>query len=160
MIVTKAIKPSRLKDDKMRLELLNGMHKVGREAVKEYAKTYATWANKPEAEYIISLQQPGPTMVAGIGGNPDAAKHWRYVNEGTSVRHAVMSSDWKSKTVPNIIGSFAGEGEVVFVSKKINLPGIKARNFDKIIEKTMTPIFKREMEQAMRDARNASGHEA
>jgi predicted amidohydrolase len=158
MIVSKAIKASRLKDEAMRMALLNGMRKVGRDTVKEYEKTFETWSNKPKAEFLISLSGEGPTVVAGIGGNEKAAKHWRYLNEGTSVRHAVMSSDWKSKTVPNIIGSFSGEGEVVFVSRKINLPGIEARNFDKLIEKEMKPRFKREMEEAMRKAAKASGH--
>lgn len=158
MIVTKAIKPSKLKQDEFRLAFLSHLHVVERETKKEYEKTWSTWRAKPQAETIISLQDPGPTMVAGVGGDMAAAKHWRFVNEGTSVRHAVMSSDWKSKTVPNLIGSFAGEGEVVFVSRKINLPGIEARNFDKLIGEEIEPLFKDEMHQAMREAAQASGH--
>ena len=158
MIVTKAIKPSKMKQDAFRLAILTHMHIMERETKKEYEKTWSTWNSKPTAETLISLQDPGPTMVAGVGGDGAAAQHWRYVNEGTSVRHAVMSSDWKSKTVPNVIGSFAGQGEVVFISKKINLPGIKARNFDKLIQEKMTPIFKDEMEQALRDGRDDCGH--
>jgi hypothetical protein len=158
MIVVKQIKPARLKEDDMRLALLNGMRKVGTQIKQEYEKTFETWSNKPKAEYTISLTGGGPTVVAGVGGNDKAAKHWRYLNEGTSVRHAVMSSDWKSKTVPNIIGSFGGQGEVVFISRKINLPGIEARNWDKLIAKEMQPRFKRAMEQTMRDVAKASGH--
>ena len=56
-----------------------------------------------------------------------------YINFGTSVRHALMSPDFKPKTRTGYIGSNQGRGGVVIISKKLNLPGIKAREFDRVI---------------------------
>lgn len=56
-----------------------------------------------------------------------------YINAGTKVRHALMSPDFRAKTRPRYIGSNKGRGGVLIVSRKINLPGIEAREFDKTI---------------------------
>jgi hypothetical protein len=167
MIVTKAIKPSKLKQDAFRLAFLTHLHVVERETKKEYEKTWSTWVNKPEAETIISLQDPGPTMVAGVGGNTDAANHWRWTNEGTP-EHVILpkgdyplkfQTGYNAKTTPGLISSKGGGpfGDVVYARGVIH-PGTEARNFDEAITKVIEPIFKDEMIQALRDGRNDCGH--
>ena len=169
MIVTKAIKPKRLQDDRMRLALLSGMKKIGRESVKEYEKTVSTWKQKPKFDYLISLQQPGPTLLVGVSGGGDGADHWRYVNEGTRA-HVILpkgnyplkfQSGYNAKTTPGIISAKAGGpfGDVIY-AKGVLHPGTEARNFDEAITKVIEPKFKDEMHKAMRDARQASGHAA
>ena len=166
MIVTKAIKPKKLKQDKFRLAFLSGMHKVGRDTVKEYQKTVATWAHKVTFEYLVSLQQQGPTMTAGVSGG-EGAQIWRYVNEGTRP-HVILpkgdkslafQSGYNAKTTPGLISSKAGGayGDVVFARGVLH-PGTEPRDFDKAIVKVVEPIFTDEMHTAMRKAAQASGH--
>lgn len=168
MIATKQIKPARLKDDAMRLALLNGMRKFGTQVKKEYEKTVSTWSDKPEFGYEIGLDATGPTLIAGVTGGGKGAEHWRYVNEGTK-EHIILpkkkggylafQSGYHAKTSPGLISSKSGGpyGEVVY-SKGVIHPGTEAREFDKAIDKIMTPRFKREMEAAMRNAAKASGN--
>ena len=79
-----------------------------------------------------------------------------YVNFGTKVRHALMSPDFKAKTVPGAIRSNLGRGGVVIISKKINLPGIVAREFDRIIQEKWQEEFYKIMQRAI-DAEVGSG---
>ena len=53
-----------------------------------------------------------------------------------------MSPGWVSKTHPGNIVSGSGSGHVVFISRKIALPGIKARHFDKSIADELRPQLK------------------
>lgn len=167
MIVSKAIKASRLKDEAMRMELLNAMRRFGTLAKKEYEKTTETWENKPKFDSIVSLSGDGPTVVTGVSGGGKAAEIYRYVDEGTRPHMIFPKGDYplafqsgyNPKTAPNIIGSKAGGsyGDMVY-ARGVMHPGTEARNFDKAIEKEMKPRFKREMEEAMRKAAKASGH--
>jgi hypothetical protein len=79
-----------------------------------------------------------------------------YVNFGTSVRRALMSPDFKPKTRTGFIGSNQGRGGVVFISKKLNLPGIKAREFDRVIKEKWQKAFPAIMQRAI-DAEIGSG---
>jgi hypothetical protein len=169
MIVVKAIKPARLKEDAMRLELMNGMRKFGTQVKQEYEKTVTTWNAKPTFGYEISLKGEGPTMVAGVTGGGAGAEHWRYVNEGTRPHMIFPKGDYplafqsgyNAKSTPGLISAKAGGsfGEVVF-ARGVMHPGSEARNFDKVIQIEMEPRFKRAMEDAMRKAAKASGHGA
>jgi hypothetical protein len=160
VIVVKAIKPAKLKIDAFRLEFLTGLHDVERQVIADYKKTTATWkGDRPAFQSAISLKQPGPTLVVDAsGGNEKGVKKWNWLDKGTRVRYATMSADWQSKTTPRFIGSGAGRGRMLFVSKKHPRPGIKAREWTEEITKVFTPKFKRRMEQAMRDAARKSGH--
>jgi len=167
MIVVKAIKPAKLKDDAIRLELLNGMRKFGTQVKKEYEKTVTTWNDKPKFGYEIALDSQGPTMIAGVTGGGAGAEHWRYVNEGTRP-HVILpkgdyplafQSGYNAKSTPGLISAKAGGsyGDVVY-ARGVMHPGTEARNFDEVIQKEMTPRFKRAMEDAMKKAAQASGH--
>ena len=176
MIVTKAIKPKRLKVDAMRLALLNGMRKFGTQVKKEYEKTVSTWETKPKFDTLISLEGEGPTLIAGVSGGGKGADHWRYVNEGTGGQGTGLNkypipkvaggktlqfqSGYNAKTSPGLINSRGGGpyGDVIY-AKQVMHPGIRAREFDKAISEEMEPRFKRAMEAVMKDAANDSGHE-
>jgi hypothetical protein len=167
MIVVKQIKPARLKEDDMRLALLNGMRKFGTIVKKEYEKTVTTWNQKPKFDSIVSLAGGDLTLVTGVSGGGAGADHWRYVNEGTRP-HVILpkgdyplafQSGYNAKTTPGLISSKAGGsyGDVVY-ARGVMHPGTEARNFDEVIGKEMEPRFKRAMEQTMRDVAKASGH--
>lgn len=171
-IVVKEIKPTKLREDALRLELLNEMRAVGRDIAKDFAKTVETWeGEKPKFEMLISLVQPGPTVVVEPTGSEEAVKKYAYVTKGTK-KHRIKAKkgkslafawagpgSYKAKTKPRVIGSTPGgaTGEAVF-PKAVMHPGTEAREFDEEIQKIWQPRFKDRMEGAMRKAAKASGH--
>ncbi len=96
-------------------------------------KTVATWDDPATFEPVET--QRSIEMVT-------SSDKWFWLNKGTKVRHAVMSKDWQSKTRPGDLMSGPGEGDVVFVSMKINLPGIAKRGWSEIIVKEVKPLVK------------------
>lgn len=98
---------------------------VQTEAVPLFQNTTRTWVQQPT---FTSKQTPrGWTVIV------DPPFPYGWVNRGTRIRYATMSKDWKSKTKPNVIASYAGRGRVLFISRKRPRPGIVARNFSDII---------------------------
>lgn len=98
------------------------------EAKEQFEKTVATWNNPPT--FIIRRNKTNRSITAA----GKEGQIYTYVDEGTRVRHALMSRDFKAKTRPGVVGSGFGRGGVVFISKKIIRPGIKARGFSEIIQ--------------------------
>lgn len=77
-----------------------------------------------------------------------------YLNEGTSVRFAVMTQDFKPKTKPGVLDSFPGQGGLAYVNPRtVRQPGIKAREFTKAIAKKHGKDFVRDIQKA--SAKNA-----
>jgi hypothetical protein len=169
-LLIKQIKPSKLRVDRFRLEMLNEMRKVGTEVKRDYEKTTATWKHKPKFEVVVSLTGPGPVLLVGTDD-----EIYRYVSEGTKP-HPIFAgiytgkSDKKvlafpvrsaPKTRPGQLRSMPG-----FKSKKklfrpyVMHPGTKPRRFEEAIKKLWTKKFKRRMEAAMSRAIRKSGYSA
>lgn len=77
-----------------------------------------------------------------------------FISEGTGIRWALMSSDWRSKTQPGRLKPGRGRGGVVIAGRRAmtarNIrprPGIKGRKFDKQIAKKEQTPFKRKIQQ-------------
>ena len=173
-IVYKSIKPSRLKEDALRLELLNEMRKVGTQMKADFEKTTKTWKNKPKFEIMVSLTQPGPTLLVfteneiygyvskgtGIYAGGQPYEIWAGIYTGKSNKKALaFSGSFSPKTRPGVIGSSGGSsGGKKVVRPYVVHPGIKPRGFEEAIQKKWKPKFKREMEAAMRKAIQKSGH--
>ena len=66
---------------------------------------------------------------------------FRYVDEGTSRRKALLSRDWISKTSPGSTAVGEGAGSVVKVSDDFDFPGIEKRGFTDIIYDEVAPLF-------------------
>lgn len=71
---------------------------------------------------------------------------YSFINYGTSIRWAVMSSDWRSKTRPGSIRPRSGRGKPVVIGRRAMTrrgispkPGIRARRFDKAIVERDAP---------------------
>jgi len=103
VVSLKAIKPKPLRVDAIRLELLNELRKEGAVQRKELKKTVKTWRGEtPEFESLIGLERKagGSAMVVtGPTGSKKAVSKWEWLNSGTRIRWAVMSRDWRSKTM-------------------------------------------------------------
>ena len=120
-----------------------------RRALGLFKGTTKNWRHEVEFVSDIDFTPDGVTIIAGTD---DQVYFW--LDKGTSVRRAVMSKDWQSKTTPGSLQSGPGRGRVVFISKKINLPGIEARDFSgKItatIERELEPTFNRNIKKTVR----------
>ncbi len=75
-----------------------------------------------------------------------------WLNFGTSVRHAGLSSDWISKTKVRSLGSGAGAGRVIFVSSNFKGRGIDARHFDEVVQEKHMADFIAEMQKLAEDS--------
>lgn len=162
VVRVKLIKPQRLKEKEMRLELLNALRSAAKDVEKEYKKTVATWEHKVEFQTVIAL---GKTKAEFLVGTDDEI--FRYVDEGTKphiirpVRAKVLrfQGGYRAKTTPNVIGSTAGgaSGDIVY-SRGVSHPGIKARNFSKVINAQGKKNFLSKMHAAMKRAAAKSGN--
>ena len=76
-------------------------------------------------------------------------KIWGWVSRGTKVRHALMSKDWVSKTRERVLTPGSGRGHMVYVSKKLIRPGIKARYFPQTIWHNRQPRFRDDIQAAI-----------
>ena len=166
VLVIKQINPTKLKEDAMRLALLNPIRKAANDMQVDFKKTTASWQHKVTFEKTVSLAIGGPA--AQVSTNDPI---YGYVNDGT-VPHAIfpkrakaLSFQWggkgsyRAKTTPGFIGSQPGGPTGPRVAKPyVQHPGTKARAFDEAIKKKWEPMFKRRMEDAMKAAAKASGH--
>lgn len=82
-------------------------------------------------------------------------KIMHFLDEGTDVRWAIMSSDWQSKTRPRIVSSRPGAGQVVVrgrgLMSKLKMeprPGIEARDFAKTIAAQTQKLWERTADEA------------
>lgn len=168
-LVIKQIKPARLKEDAMRLALLNGMHKTRTEMLKDFEATTETWEHKVKFESAISEALGGPSV--NVVTNDEI---YNYVNNGTkphpifagiftglSGKRALSfrNGKYKAKTKVRVIGSTPGGPTGTKIARPyVQHPGSEGRHFDEEIQKKFEPRFKRLMEEAMKDAAHASGH--
>lgn len=125
----------------------------------EYKKTYRTFSHKPT---FTQKYKTTATEISGItetSGDGSTENPYPFVERGTSVRYATMTSDFSPKTRTRIIGSSRGRGGKLFVSKKHPRPGIKAREFSQEIAKRQQPKFAKRVKVAMIKGAKESGHE-
>lgn len=157
MLKVKAVIPGKFNDVALK-EFTEAMERVIDRANKEFAKTYATWKNKPEFEQSVEADNNkviGSTLTSGEGlrENP-----YPFVTKGTKVRYATMTPDFAAKTQPRVIGSGGGRGGLLYVNKNRPRPGIEAREFEEEIEKIIKPVVGKEAQIAVDNIASKSGH--
>lgn len=155
MILVRAVKPSVFKSSVFREEMLVAAKAIQKIGLADFKRTTATWTEQPK----WSSKVDQGASVGGVRiqiGTDDPRYGW--IDEGTKVRYATMSPDWKSKTQPNVLRSFPGKGKKLFVNKKRPRPGIKARNYTKIIAKDMKELLSQEAKNALARAARRCGH--
>jgi len=106
--------------------------------LKMFDRTVRTWKQKPEFSFEIK----GDYLEVGTDD-----KVYGFLNFGTSVRRAKMSEDFIPKTQPGRLNAYVGKGRRRYVSKKLNLPGIDARDWVGQIGLKREPIFVRNFER-------------
>lgn len=115
----------------------------------EMAKTTSSWTGtKPRwrVDRIVSGDQIG--MHIYPDQNTESGRIWVYLDQGTRIRWAVMSRNWRSKTKVGQMQSGPGAGYVVVAGKRFmqahNIaprPGIAARKWSEMLQKKWTPKF-------------------
>lgn len=120
-----------LLDDPQRLArvLTNWLNEQALSIKADFGVTVQTWQHKPE----FTITAEGNTRTIGTDATQGAGRIYKFVALGTRVRYALMSTPFQAKTTPGFIGSTAGLGRVVVISKKHPRPGIVARRFPQII---------------------------
>ena len=164
----KAIKPSKLKVDAVRLELLNEMRKQARLIIREDLEpTTATWSKRPKFESSVSLK--GGAQVTTFTGSDiwhmldvGTKKHdiWAGAYTGKSNKKTLaFPSMFTPKTTPGKLSSGPGAkgGKTVF-TPYVEHPGTKARDWTGASERKRRKTYKRAMEAAMKRGVEKSGH--
>ena len=158
----KAIKPSKLKVDAIRLELLNEMRKQARLIIREDLEpTTATWSKRPKFDSAVSLE--GGAYVVALTGD----KVWDMLDKGTrphvirakNAKTLAFPSMFKAKTTPGKLSSGPGAkgGKTVFVPE-VQHPGTEPRNWTGTSERKRRKSYQRAMEGAMKRGVEKSGH--
>lgn len=88
--------------------------------LKDLRKITATWKHQPT--FVVKKKHGSREIYT----EDDI---FRFLDEGTKTRKAVMSSGFEPKTYERQLYSAPGRGGVVFVSKSIDRPGIKSRKW-------------------------------
>jgi len=154
----RAIRPKKFEPYVFRQKWEQSFRDVGAKAVRRYDKTVETWeGDKPAFKVHVSYVS-WLWLKVELEGPEQGIKKWNWLNKGTRVRRALMSPDWQSKTAPNDYQSGTGQGKVVFISKDLELPGIKARRWSKMADKEFRPEFKQKVQAATNEAAKRSGH--
>jgi len=147
-LVAKQIgRKARLLDEPaFRREIAAINQKYAKRMKRSFERTTRTWSRDVRFQQLTEVR-PDPAAIAYT-----TDEIYGYVSGGTRVRRALMSQDYDPKTKPGVLDSFPGRGHVVFVSRDLNLPGIEARNFPKLVEKKHGKAYRREVERAIKRA--------
>lgn len=147
------VKAPKINKDAVRVALLGQLEKTGKKLAETFDLTTETWeGDKPTFEPKITLNVgSGAGIEMGMTGSGKGQSKWLWLDFGTSVRYAIMSGDWKSKTTPGFVGSGPGGGSVVRIDVNNPQPGIEARGWSVKIKKDFKPIFQEDMQAALAD---------
>lgn len=137
----KAIKPKLLQVPAILKAVEKEARAEGVDLANELKKTTASWeGDKPDFNPVVKVGGNDLLVQVAPTGNQKGVDKWNFLDKGTSIRWALMSSDWKSKTSPGKLAASGGSGRVVIAGRsamqKRNIaprPGIKARGWSKTV---------------------------
>jgi hypothetical protein len=155
LLQVKVIKAKKMKIPQVRKELVKAAEKQAKITENKYKETVASWKGaKPKFQSIIEVESD-ITVLTGPVGSTEAVEKFVFLDEGTKIRWAVMSKNWKSKTKPRQLKSGGGRGKVVIAGRramrKRNIKprrGIEARKWTETLGKQRTRPFTKAMIQA------------
>jgi hypothetical protein len=159
----KAILPKNLKGIEKQLldnAILTRIRSIGGRQTMDFYKPVKTWVgDKPEFKYKATKDADVYKLLVTTKDEDSAGTNkYRWLNFGTKVRRALMSRDFKAKTTPGFLGSGRGRGKMLFVSKKLERPGIKPRKWEHMIYKKWIKPWFTEIQDAVKNFVAASGH--
>lgn len=138
------IQPKEMNIREFDAALLRVVDNEGRVISNLFRKTTESWtAEKPS---FIPKLEIGVNQVAvfiGPSGPLKGVKKWGWLTLGTSVRHAVLSGNWRSKTKVRQLSSGGGAGQVIAIRRSFRGRGIEAREYpDEAAKRRRKPFAK------------------
>ena len=168
MIVFRSIKPAtKFRSSAFRAAAVARANKLAPKMTADMKKPTKTWSTPVEFKTEVKVgNAAGGKLAKKVTGNAAGVsievstedKRYGFLDTGTKVRFATMTKGFQSKTVPNSLNARRGRGGVAFVNRKHPRPGIRARNFTKIVHKTWQKPFRAEMADALKEGAQKSGH--
>jgi len=143
-------------------ELLKDIDKPFKNVKGDFEQFVATWNVKPKL--IIDVKRVGHkiTIFSGVennwvrGGKATAEDIFMFLARGTSRKFIIWTDDFRPKTRKGVLRSSAGSGKV-FYAPGNPLPGIEARDTEKIVKRRNDRFLKIYYTQKIRDAVIRSG---
>ena len=177
-VTFRALIPKKLNINGMFAPIRDACIKDAKAMGADLEKVTRTWTgDKPriqtEAKLTPSQTPPYPMFHTGFTAsawpredayNSPASGYWkfRFLDEGTKERWAVMSKPFAAKTRAGQLQSWVGKGGMVWMKSKKKgqkpMPGIKPRHFTKALATKWAPKFKKDIATAVEKARKNSGH--
>jgi len=167
-VFVKQIKPKSLDSEAMRAVLMARLDRIGKQIKKDFEDTTKHWKHKPVFEILSDLSGPGPFVFVSTDD-----EIYRYVNEGTKP-HEIWAGAYTGKSnkrvlafpsaftpktkAKSLVTSAGHRGKVDTFVPMVHHPGTEAREFDRLIEEKRAKWYKRQMEEAMKEARKVSGN--
>lgn len=162
-------KPRIIDDKKLHEEVVKSMNNYARFLLKDFEKTVTTFKRKPSFTKRLNIT-PSSVGIQITPSDNDAGKIWGYLDKGTKGPYPIPKPGntgakklrWRTggapKTFPNstiTVGGSPANGE--WRSKwRVMHPGIKARNFTKIIaeqhQSTFTKWMHSELNRIVKEA--------
>lgn len=138
--------------------LVDGVEQTNNRSAVKFHSTVATWDDQPTFNKKIVGKTPLADEITGTTKTRNQIYDW--VNNGTKGPYPipkagpgvlVFSEGYAPKTQPGVIASGPGVrfGDTVVTSRVMH-PGITPRKFDEEVKKQIEPIFKSNMETAMK----------
>lgn len=170
MILFKSIKPAtKFKSSVFRASAAKTAERIAPLMEKDLLAPTKTWkaADIPVFKRKVSVgNAAGGSLAKKATGSASGvsievttdSEIYGYLDEGTKVRFATMTSNFQPKTKVNSLRASRGRGGVAFVNRKRPRPGIKARGFTKLVRAKWAPQFRKEMQAALAAAAKLSGH--
>jgi hypothetical protein len=164
-VMYKPISPKKLKLNGLRAKLEKHARPYADGIKRDFEKTYSTWSaeSKPQQIVKVEIDDNGVRITNDLIGDI-----YQFVHDGTEGPYEIkpkrakrlkFSSGYNAKTVIGQIRSQSGgpTGETIY-SKGVTHPGIKARNFSKIIMPKWRKPFFDAMKRALDEWASQSGH--
>lgn len=150
--VIRVIKPKKLNERELMKFADIAVHQVIDEAEKLFLRSVEHFTHP-----VVFKVKYNRTTRKVTGRVSTGDEIYKFLTRGTAVRYVVMSRDFISKTRPGVIPSRAGRGGVGRVAAD-PMPGIEARDYDKLVRAEVEPKFFEYGMRAMREAVRKSGH--
>ena len=170
--VMKAIRPGKLKVDAIKNEMFQVLLQEGREHVKEYTKTVATW--KHEVHFDFLIDDSGGNLSVLSGPASGAVEIWNWLDKGTKphiiaarrAKRLKFRLGYVARTRPGYFGSdYSPDATGEWRSPvAVMHPGTEARGWTELLAQHRKEPFRRAviagLQRATKELWDSSGESA
>ena len=140
--------------NQLRAEIKKAMKAVCDNAANDLRELVGPWVHEPEVK--VTVEESGNAIIGKAVIVDDKAF---YLDQGTKIRWALMSKDFRAKTQSRSLRSGSGAGEVVVAGRsrmqKLGIPprpGIKPRFFSNTLRDKHRPKYVQAMNTVIADS--------